>query len=73
MRKRGRERQDFKKIIALITIIKLCFEGSPETNTQVYLSAASVMKKNDFLILTPGACVIKLITAVIYLDAMVKP
>jgi hypothetical protein len=25
----------------------------PETNTQVYLSADSVMKKNDFFILTP--------------------
>ncbi len=31
------------------------------------------LSKRTFDTMTPGACVIKLITAVIYLDSMVKP
>ncbi len=53
--------------------IRLDWKVIASINTLAYLGSSTVMKEKCLTTLTPGACVIKLITAVIYLDPMVKP
>jgi hypothetical protein len=44
----------------------LGFEVLQETNSLAYFAVVAVMKKKIVIVLTPGACTIKLFTAVIY-------
>ncbi len=54
------------KFLALLTFIRLGWNGLFGENTLAYFAAASEMKKRSFAKLTPLVNVIKLLTAVSY-------
>ncbi len=55
-----------RNLLALTTDIGHGWKGLPGTHTLAYFTSPSVIKKISFMILTPGANVIKLFTVVIY-------
>ncbi len=54
-----------EKSLALPTNIRLGWRGLPGTNTLAYYENPEITVVKSLIVLTPGACVIKLFTAVI--------
>ncbi len=53
------------KLLASLADIRLACKSMPGTNAVAYFASASVTKKKVFETFTPGACTIKIFTALI--------